>query len=361
MRVGMRAGWLLLVALLAPAAPVVAAHDHADSGFVVFASLEAYQKRGAAAHTDHTGDPWGIADAVLSWSRGRLRLFAELNASSREFDLERFQLGIEPVPDTVIWFGRFHQPASAWNSQHHHGRYLQTAITRPSIEYWEDEEGVIPQHLVGVLLESRRPLGRSGGVQLEVGAGAGSNLDGTQLEPVELLARTHGAHRLSTTARLAWLPQYLGGSSVGLLFGWHDIPVRDAAQVASLGTRRLRQQVSGAYVDWGQEPWRVKAAVYHLGMSPRAAGGGSFAAGYVQAEWQVSPAWTPFARHEDSRGAAQSRYVALFADDFARRADLLGLRWDFRRRQALTLELAWRHTLAGASSEARLQWSAALP
>ena len=54
-------------------------------------------------------------------------------------------------------FGRFHQPGSAWNNELHHGHYLQTAITRPAIEAWEDEEGLIPQHLVGTLLESRRP------------------------------------------------------------------------------------------------------------------------------------------------------------------------------------------------------------
>ena len=63
-----------------------------------------------------------------------LRLFGEYLVSSVEHDLERFQIGYELVPDTLIWAGRFHQPASAWNVEHHHGRYLQTSITRPAVE-----------------------------------------------------------------------------------------------------------------------------------------------------------------------------------------------------------------------------------
>jgi hypothetical protein len=35
-------------------------------------------------------------------------------------------------------------------------RYLQTAISRPAIENWEDEEGLIPQHITGAPVESRR-------------------------------------------------------------------------------------------------------------------------------------------------------------------------------------------------------------
>ncbi len=58
-------------------------------------------------------------------------MFGEFYVTPDERDLERLQFGFEFVPETVLWVGRFHQPASAWNTEHHHGHYLQTAITRP--------------------------------------------------------------------------------------------------------------------------------------------------------------------------------------------------------------------------------------
>ena len=39
--------------------------------------------------------------------------------------------------------------------------------------------------------------------------------------------------------------------------------------------------------------------------------------------------------------------------------DVIGLRWDFVRRQALTLQLSDTNTLDGHFSDIRLQWSAA--
>jgi hypothetical protein len=340
------------------------AHGHSDGHFVVFASLQADVKRGAAAHTDHTEDAWAVADTVFSLSHDRLRLFGEFNASSRELDMERLQLGFEPIPDTVIWLGRFHQPASAWNIEHHHGRFLQTSITRPSIEFWEDEEGPLPQHLVGALIESRRPLGRAAGLQLEVGIGAGSVLEKDKLESVEILERSPGSRRISTTARVAYLPQYLGMSSVGLLYGHHDVPVHDAALAARIGASRVGQDIYGAFVDLGREVWRLKAVVYDIDLTFR---GGAIAdrhnvaAGYLQVERQLPRALTLYFRHENSANASASSYFRIFDDDFTLRGNLTGLRWDFRRQQALTVEVIRKNTIAGVSSEGRLQWSAAFP
>ena len=94
---------------------------------------------------------------------------------------------IEFVPDTVLWLGRFHQPASAWNTEHHHGQYLQTDITRPYIERWEDEQGIIPQHITGLLLESRQSIGKDGAIQFYGGIGAAPALTNGALDAIDLL------------------------------------------------------------------------------------------------------------------------------------------------------------------------------
>jgi len=131
----------------------LAQHQHSSSEFEVFVAAE-----GLAGHGQphpRYDDPWFDADVIFGFTHGQFRVFGEYFITGDEHDLERFQVGYEVVPDTVLWLGRFHQPASAWDTEHHHGRYLQTAITRPAIENWEDEQGLIPQHITGALVESR--------------------------------------------------------------------------------------------------------------------------------------------------------------------------------------------------------------
>jgi hypothetical protein len=278
--------------------------------------------------------------------------------------MERFQVGFEPVPDTLLWLGRFHQPGSAWNNEYHHGQHLQTTITRPSIEEWEDEDGLVPQHLTGALYESRRPLGSVAGIQYAVGIAYGSVIDSEGLRPVDLLRVNPGSHQLSETARISFLPQYLGGSSVGLLYGHHRTPVADAGQRAFLGAQLVDQQVYGAYLNHDREPWRAIGAVYFIDVDLQEGAADQrehFASGYVQAERQLHHALTLFARHENSAHAGSSRYVGIHADDFVLHGTLVGLRWDFRHRQALTLEYSRPTTIAGPQRIARLQWSSVIP
>jgi hypothetical protein len=62
----------------------------------------------------------------------------------------------------------------------------------------------------------------------------------------------------------------------------------------------------------------------------------------------------------------QSAFVALFDDrdgdiEIALRCQALGLRWDYVRRQALTIELSHVVSLKRQADEVRLQWSAVVP
>ena len=135
-------------------------HQH-DSDLLFFVSGEAVGRSGQEQRNDDQYDALGRADVLFAHNKGRWRVLAETVVSTEEVDVERLQFGFEAGESTLLWVGRFHQPASAWNTEHHHGQYLQTAITRPSIELWEDEGGLIPQHLVGALLEVIQQRARS--------------------------------------------------------------------------------------------------------------------------------------------------------------------------------------------------------
>jgi hypothetical protein len=356
---------MLALVMLFSATPVFADHEHLSNEFEVFVAGEAFHGSGQA----HSGDDdtWFDADVVFGVTQHQFRVFGELYITPDEQDLERLQFGFEFVPETVLWFGRFHQPASAWNTEHHHGRYLQTAITRPFIERWEDEQGLIPQHITGALIESRRPLGEDGALQLSGGAGAGPALQNHEYDPIDLIDHNSGRHRLSLTGRVAYLPEYTGTSSFGLLYGHDKIDTNSLFVLSSLNSRHAVVSIYGLYADWNSEPWRIIAANYYVDIAlDQTARDESFISGYVQAERQLPHKLTVFARVEDSARMQESNYVALFDDhdgdiDVALRRHALGMRWDYIRRQALTVELSHVVSLKQRSNEIRLQWSAVIP
>jgi hypothetical protein len=356
---------LCLALTLLRAHPALAQHEHSSGEFEVFVAAEAFHGSGRAPRDD--ADPWINADVVVGLTEHQFRVFGELLATPDEVDLERFQMGFEFVPETVLWLGRFHEPASAWNTEHHHGQYLQTDITRPYIERWEDEQGIIPQHITGALLESRQSIGKDGAIQLSGGIGAAPALTNTSLEPFSLIRSDPGRHGPSVTGRLAYLPEYVGASSVGLLFARDDLQASYALALPALHSNHANLTIYGAYIDWTVGPWRVVGANYYVDVAlERAARNESFISGYLQVERQLPRRLTVFSRLEDSARMQESRYVALFDHEdgnleIALRRQALGVRWDYARRQALTLEFSHIVSLHQQSNEVRVQWSAAIP
>src|SRR5450631_883869 len=293
---------IALFSLLALTAgsPARAQHDHSaseqsSSEFEVFVAAE-----GLAGHGQphpRLDDPWLDADVIFGLDHEKFRVFGEYFITTEEHDLERFQVGYEVVPDTVIWLGRFHQPASAWDTEHHHGRYLQTAITRPSIENWEDEDGLIPQHITGALVESRRPIGTDAGVQVSAGVGAGPALTNRDNAPIDLVGDNPGKHGLSFMGRLAFLPDYIGTSSAGLLFGHDQLFARSAIAMATLRSNHATLGIYGAYADWSVDSWRFIGAGYYVDVAlDRPNPDASFMSAYLQAERQLPHQLTAFGR-----------------------------------------------------------------
>jgi len=347
-----------------PASDDHANHEQPGKELVVFLSAEAHNISSSGSTETLNEDAWFAADIVLALTRDRFRLFGEYLLTTEEHDLERFQLGYELVPNTLIWLGRYHQPASAWNTEHHHGRYLQTSVTRPSVELWEDEQGIVPQHIAGLLVDSRRPLGESAGLQVSVGAGLGPRIEEGKLEAFDLVDPHESGRHVSWTARLAYLPDYAGQSSFGLVAAHHRIPVVDGSIVNLPQTTEVQQDVYGAFINWYADQWKVVAVVYDIRIDLRGPGTSRrehFVAGYLEADRQLPNGFTAFGRIEDSGNARNSTYLAGNYPDFELRRFIAGLRWDVRPRHAITLELARGETIRARQNEVRLQWSAAVP
>jgi hypothetical protein len=343
--------------------------DHPAGNVELFLSVRGQTSSKETEPPDLDERTWGVGDLVFAAEHGRLRLMGEYNLTTAEHDFERLQVGIEPVPDTLVWFGRFHQPGSAWNNEFHHGPYLQTAITRPSIELWEDEDGVLPQHLMGALAESRWPIAGGHGLQAALGLGYGSVLarDGSKdgFEPIGVLESSGAGHHMSTTAQFAFQPAYLGQSSAGLLLARHRSGIRDPALRATLQADEVAQQSLGAYIHyvgmrlhWLAVLYRIQA---HYDAQGAQAASDQFTSGYLQVELPLPHRLTFYVRHETSPGAADSRLAKVVSDDLVLHGNLAGLRLDLPHQQAVTLEVSRATMIEGPLNRLRLQWSAAIP
>ncbi len=139
--------------------PVAAQEQHGDHAtsepdaanarqeVLVFVSAR-YSETSASAKQTYLDDDDFTPSADLFYTRTgeRFRFLAEYLLTDDEHDLERLQVGWQLSEATRLWLGRFHQSASYWNTEHHHGQFLQTSIYRPAIEEFEDTGSLLPSH-----------------------------------------------------------------------------------------------------------------------------------------------------------------------------------------------------------------------
>jgi hypothetical protein len=300
-------------------------------------------------------------DALFTLQKGPFKVFGEYLLSDHEGDLERLQFGWQLTSDTIIWVGRYHQPTSVWNHDHHHGQYLQTSITRPDIDEWEDLRGVLPQHFTGFLIESSRAISDNWRLRTAVAAGMAPKMTNDGLEPFDLV-HPNGGRRMGYQARASIHPGEFTETGVGVLLADDQLATTDLPRLGGIGLDHIDLKLFGLFGTYAGESWKVTATVYlarpelhYTGSTVR----DSFGVGYVQVERRFARDLTGFARYEESSNVGNSPYLRLF-EQFARARYVGGVRWDFTGRQALTAQLSDSFLLNGHFSDARLQWSAAL-
>lgn len=302
------------------------------------------------------------ADILYSYLKGDYRFLAEYVLSTHESELERFQLGWQFEEETIAWLGRYHSPARYWNSAYHHGQYLQTSITRPLIEKFEDEGGIVASHSTGLMLNTLRKLQDVDAFQVLVSLGKTAVIDNDQLNPFDLLDVGAG-NKASAALRLAYLPDQFGENQFGLILNWSRLMVGDSVIAEQQGLQRVDQGIVGAYVDWRSKDWRIIANLTYVDnqmIKQVQNQTDTFYTAYFQAEYEINQDWRVFGRLEDTYEGDNSEYLALFPSAVLQR-EMLGLRYDFYKKHALTLELSNITTQFAEFDQAWLQWSAVFP
>jgi hypothetical protein len=116
-------------------------------------------------HGDHPGFSEGQFVLHLSSALSqRVTYFGELSFTARadaglgsppapgfNVEVERSIIRFEQNDHLKVSFGRYHTPINYWNTQFHHGSWLQTTISRPEMVQFGGS--LLPVHFVGALAE----------------------------------------------------------------------------------------------------------------------------------------------------------------------------------------------------------------
>ncbi|MGH8266244.1 MAG: hypothetical protein ACRETS_02880, partial [Steroidobacteraceae bacterium] len=247
------------------------------------------------------------ADMLVSLQKGPFKLFSEYLLSDHEGDLERFQLGWQASDETVIWLGRYHQPTSVWNHDHHHGQYLSTSISRPALDEWEDLGGILPQHFTGMLIESSKHAYGDWSLRTALGGGIAPHIIPDGLDPFDLVHPSSRHRQVGYQARASLHPGELTDTGFGILAASDELPVVGLAAPPIVGLDHVDLKLFGAFGMYAASDWKVLATAYHVYTrlsSPTTSTHDSFDIGYLEIERRFARDFTAFARWEDSSHAS---------------------------------------------------------
>jgi hypothetical protein len=196
---------------------------------------------------------------------------------------------------------------------------------------------------------------------IRVSGGIGPVLNNGQLRPYKVFEPGTADGDASYGLQVVYMPDYSTDNGIGLVASHTRIPLID--QLSGDGGGRVDLDVIGLFLDYGLGPWQVASTVYSIKADFVDRPGGrdsSFWSGYLQLTRRLGNHFSALARVEESSGADNSSYVALF-DGYVDSRNSLGFRWDFYRHQALSLEWSDTRTLNDSYREYRIQWSAVFP
>lgn len=288
-------------------------------------------------------------------NRERFRFLGEIAWSDEEVEIERLQFGWKLKDNGLIWLGRHHVPLGYWNTQFHHGAFLQTSISRPGIVMYEDEGGILPAHMTGVLFENLYQKDGHGWRSM-ASLAVGPQLK-TKLDPHNVLHLGKGEHKLGATIRVSYLPKTYETNEVGGFAHYSRIPGSGGA------LNEAKLSVYGVFGNWQWKNTRVLGAIFHIEHDlelTSGADGGAFNSAYLQLEYSGRSNWTYYGRGETTSGEDNDAYLALLPD-FVKARSLAGVRYDITRKQSIKFEFSRNQLQNEAYSQFSIQWSAVLP
>lgn len=298
------------------------------TGLLVFPGFSAEHIRDLPAEEDKVESTFSV-DLFYAQKKGQFSFLGEYFKDKHKSELERYQLGWDIDNRNTVWLGRFHTPIGYWNTNFHHGKFLQTSISRPAISL------ILPRHTRGLLLEGAIHK-QEGALNYNIAVGNSTRQNAT------------------VAMQLYWQEDITSESLIGVSLTYREM----TSDVLSIDG--IRQAHVSVFANEEFRNWRIIAAINWLHNEVQFKNNqnesSSFTNIYTQIEYGINDDLTVFGRVEDTFSEEDSAYLDLLPDFIsARRA--IGMRFDFANSQALTLEVSRDKTQSSTDNVMSLEWS----
>lgn len=260
--------------------------------------------------------------------------------NSASIDMERGQLGYTFSDALTVWAGRFHTPFGIWNTSFHHGANLQTSITRPTLVEFEDHNGLIPAHSVGIWGSGRVPVD-AGRLTYDAYVANGPSIRDRRLD-VNAFTDDNSNRMVGGNLGIQ-----ASGPQGGLTLGLHAFgSTVDAYVGESVVSSRTRLRAYGGYFGYDADRWEALGEVYRFRDSDVASGlATSSTAGLVQLGRALG-AFTPYVRYERASLDSRDNYFRSLRSGRSFTSVSLGTRYALDANSSLKVELRRTHESA---------------
>ncbi|HEY3593646.1 MAG TPA: hypothetical protein VGL13_07225, partial [Polyangiaceae bacterium] len=152
--------------------------------------------------------------------------------------------------------GRMHTAFGYWNNAYHHGRWLQPTIVRPRWVAFEDDDGIIPVHLVGIDAGLKLKTA-AGSLNLTVSLGNGR---GKVVDDVRSAGDYQAGKAVQASIEyvgMIWPDLRLGVSGM-----YDKIPGQSAMDRPALPNASIDEWIGGVYIAYPSVPLLLIAEGY---------------------------------------------------------------------------------------------------
>jgi len=202
-------------------------------------------------------------------------------------EVERLTLKYAPADEIGLTVGRVHTAIGYWNHTYHHGRWLQTTISRPDIFSFEDMGGILPVHATGLEAAGLLDLGGMD-VQYFVGVFNGR---GKSLREIQNASDANDSKALNL--QLCLFPDPIPGLQLGLT-GYVDAFPEDPLSEDRLG--EMDERILMGHLVFADRGLELLFELAHVSHEEDATARRFDTLGlYAQGAYQIGR-WTPYVR-----------------------------------------------------------------
>lgn len=255
----------------------------------------------------------------------------QLYVGSVPINVERLLLQYRASDFLNLDIGSYRTSIGYYNTAYLRGSWFQTALTRPKLFVFEDDDGFLPLHNTGVSVNGRLP---SGGLGLRYVVEVGNSRNYAQGVRTGINITQHGGFNAALSAR----PHRLPGFQTGLSYYRDKFSPQEGAM--------LDRSVWTAHAVYQAHRIELLNEVIWAKYQNPLFGWGVGQGFYSQLAYRIGSSWTPYLRFEDlnsyGRGAAG---IALRQYVPWRTVVVGGIRYDISENVALKFELNQANSL----------------